>query len=156
MAVAAHRGVANPFSGCTRLSSRPSVRRKTGAQAISHSWPRVRLVRDWLGGERLKATQTRMKINRWLSVNHHLCFLCFFSQFHTFIYSFSSYPDNPIYCYKSCIALTKSLSSPPSLHLSPGGTAANVTRAQSGVPLLAPTQLRLRSLDSLWAISLPT
>lgn len=70
MAVAAHRGMKNPFSGCTRVGLCTHLSAENRGTDYQSQLTLVCCTR--VGVERLKATQISMKINRWRSVNHPL------------------------------------------------------------------------------------
>lgn len=76
MAVAAHRGTENPFSGCTGVCPRTHLSAEKQEQRLSVTADLQSATRGttW-EGKRLKATQISVKINRWLSV---IVFFLFF------------------------------------------------------------------------------
>lgn len=76
MAVAAHRGMENPFSGSTRVGPRAHLSAEKQERRLSVTADPQSATRGtrW-EGKRLKAAQISMKINRWLAVNHRLSFL---------------------------------------------------------------------------------
>lgn len=72
MALAAHRGMENPFSGCTKVSTWAHLSAQTQQHELSVPAD-LQSAEEWdRGGERLNARQISMKSNRWLSVNHFL------------------------------------------------------------------------------------
>lgn len=98
MAVAAHRGMENPFSGSTRVGPRAHLSAAKQERRLSVTADPQSATRGtrW-EGKRLEAAQISMKINRWLTVNHRLSFPFFSQSHHASLCSPSSFtqPDNP-------------------------------------------------------------